>query len=162
MRTETSLRKQKDALASLKDIYSRARTFKFTHAKLLEERMNLIRTLVKCPDWVVSYLDGAEAILSDNLYMYDLEYCSFAPDGTLVSHHRKSPRYYETLGYSPESICNKNIKGGHYWEDTDKPFFVSHNELSKVVIPQSAIDAAAEAEEKIPIDELEAYAKEHS
>ncbi len=127
-----SLKRRDQALASLEDIYSRAKHYKMSHAALMELRLELSESLTKAkvPHWIITYLDGAERVLSNNLYKYDLEYCSFAPDGTIVSHYRKSPRYYETLGYSPESVCNKNIKGGHYWKDTDKPFFAYQDKLN--------------------------------
>jgi hypothetical protein len=70
----------------------------------------------------MSYVDGAESVMRDNLYSEHLEHCSRV-DGKLVSHYRKSPRYYETLGYTPRYIADNGTHAGHYWIGTDKPFF---------------------------------------
>lgn len=121
MKIETALKRRDILRNRLKESYSRAIHFRWT-SKELGEESRLVRGSLSAPQWVRAYVEGAESVMRDNLYSDHLEYCSRI-DGRLVSHYRKSPRYYEKLGYSPRALHENGTHAGHYWVDTDCPFF---------------------------------------
>jgi hypothetical protein len=128
MKIETALKHRRAGLMRLYDAYSRARLFKCTSSDLGQwsrEARALPESAPRAPGWVGAYLEGADEVLREMLYREALEYCSRAPSGELVSHHRDSERYYEKRGFSPCDVATKNSTGGHYWKGTEKPFFVS-------------------------------------
>ena len=124
MKTETALNHRSRAILNLKDSYSIARHAKSTSAEMNVRFNEIMATISHCPTWVREYVRGARSILDDNLYANDLEYGSFV-NGEFVSHYRNSGRYYEKLGHSPADVCHKGINGGHYWKNSEKPFFTS-------------------------------------
>jgi hypothetical protein len=76
------------------------------------------------PYWVFSYLEGMREVLQNDLYQNHLEFC-YTLNGTLYSIRKESDYYYEKHNIDPEQLSKKSTMSGHYWIDTDKPFFVS-------------------------------------
>ncbi len=56
MDLDTSLKRRDQALASLEDIYNRAKHFKMSHAALMELRIELSESLTKAkvPHWIIT------------------------------------------------------------------------------------------------------------
>lgn len=128
MRTETALKHFSQAKSNLRDLFSRARHFHFTHDQILAERKEIYNRLNKCPRWVTARLSGYFDAQIERLYEESLEYCSIQADGKVYSHYCRSHRYYGHHNISPRECCENATASGYYWVDTDKPFFITPTE----------------------------------
>jgi hypothetical protein len=117
------------AIENLRDVYSSAKHFGPTHAKLLDD-VAAIRTkyLAQAPRWAWGEFRGYERALSDGLYQYSLVFGGFFEDRTFYSTHSSRPDYYGTHGIEPSEWADDGrvTKKGHYWiiRGEPKPFFV--------------------------------------
>jgi len=123
MRLKTALNHKDRVKQSLQSLHRQTISFKNTLDTHLEYKKEIFKSIDHCPVWVKEYCRGVSDILFDSFY-HHLEFCSKLKDGSIVSHQRKSTRYYEKLGFSPKTICVGDIveSTGHYWIDTNKPF----------------------------------------
>jgi hypothetical protein len=74
--------------------------------------------------YVAGYASGIIDTLRNNLYLNDLEFC-YLYNGELITTHRKSNRKTTEFVYE----LNKgnelaDCPNGHYWKDSDKPYFI--------------------------------------
>lgn len=74
--------------------------------------------------WVSGYAAGYIAARRADLYRYHLEFCYKAPDGALYSTHDESTHKRTAEFYAAGRGGElANMPGGHYWRDSDRPFF---------------------------------------
>lgn len=125
-----SLRIQRDAANALRDLFSRAKSFGFTHNQMLNQRGGIYAKLRvnDCPAWVNSYLQGVWDTLQAQAYQHDLVYGGYV-DGLFYSTHSDREDYYQKHGIEPRDYAdNGRVKSrGHYWKDNLNPFFGDDN-----------------------------------
>ncbi len=127
MRIETALKKRNELKQAICGAYSIATICKMESEKLHENIRDIFAKYRKCPQWVIAFGKGVDSVMRDLLYRDHLEYCSIAPNGVVLSHDSKSERYYQKRGFSPSEWSNIMKHGGHYWRDTDKPYYVKES-----------------------------------
>jgi hypothetical protein len=127
MRLETSIKRQAELVTALRDVYSSARAFHYSHERLLESREKVFARFASCPRHVLEFARGYARALDDSLYVDALVFGGIV-DGVFYSTHRNRPDYYESHGMEPRDYAdNGRVKNrGHYWgDDTRKPFSIS-------------------------------------
>ena len=124
MKIERALDIKTVAKRNLQDIIHSAIMFKTTSKSFNEQCVKMKNNLPKkTPLWVINYLEGYRDANIDFIYHKELEFC-YKLDGKLYSIHRDSKRNYEKHGFTPQQCCNNQESSGHYWKDTDKPWFI--------------------------------------
>lgn len=102
-------------------IYSSAKLYKSTSREINKRYLDFKAQLPKStPRWLTSYFDGMVKVYTDNFYRYDLEFCYWIKD-VKYSINRDSDMYYEKHGIKPSELCD--MPSGHYWINSDKPYF---------------------------------------
>ena len=124
MKLNRAMKLQSEAQSKLRDLFSRARIYRLSHERMLEDRGKIYAGLKGCPRWVSASLAGYWDAQTERLYEQELEYCSRQADGKLYSHHSASPNYYGKHGLSAREVCENGAQTGHYWKGTVRPFFV--------------------------------------
>jgi len=128
MNSDRVYKVQDRAKHTMFSIYSSAKSYKSTSSEIRKRVRELFDSLPKgTPYYVRSFLRGMEEVLQANLYRYCFEFC-YTVDGHLYSTCRKSDRYYEKHDITPSQLQSRSTANGHYWADTDKPYFVSLKE----------------------------------
>ena len=131
MKIETSLNKQRAAIMRIKDIFSTAEICGLSHSEMNDRIFKIQSDLIKCPQYVKSYVSGFRDCLFDQLYKQNKVIFGMMKDGKFYSTHRNREDYYEKHGFSASEFNyqmneNRNLVG-HYWADNIKPFFISAN-----------------------------------
>ena len=124
MKIETALNHRDRAVSATIDAFNTAKICHQYHDELLTMLAKVRAPIEHCPGWVKEYVQGYAACMNRMLYVHDLEYCTILPDGRIVSHDSKSPRYYEKQGMTPRELHEvKGGRSGHFWKGTDKFFY---------------------------------------
>jgi len=123
MNSDRVYKVQDRAKHTMFSIYSSAKSYKSTAAEIRGRVLELKESLPKgTPYYVKSFLYGMEEVLQADLYRYCFEFC-YTVDGKLYSTCKKSDRYYEKHDITPSQLQARSTANGHYWTDTDKPYF---------------------------------------
>lgn len=125
MRITRALNLQGEAQARLRYLASRAVHHFMTYSDLCAEKSEIMKSVAKCPQWVSARLYGYWDAQIERVYSEHLEYCSRQADGKIYSHHSDSHRYYGKHGISPSQCHEEGREHGHYWINTDNPFYAS-------------------------------------
>lgn len=83
--------------------------------------------LDKYPRYVSSYITGLHDSLQTVIHNENLEFC-YVIEGEVYSIDKDSPRYYEEHGFTPKSVYEKAEKSGHFWKDSDDPYYIGKQE----------------------------------
>jgi len=125
MKIERALAIRNEASQSVRHIYSSAENFQLPSSEISERINKMKKNFPKgTPYWVISYLEGVESMLRDILFREKLEFC-YTVEGELYSTRRESSRYYEKY-FKPSELNKKQSASGFYYQDTDKPYFISY------------------------------------
>ena len=112
---------QDRARVNLIDIYSQARIYHLDHMTICKKITELKSRLPKrTPYYVTTFLNGYSDALTAQLYHESLEFCYVMPNGELASTYKKSPRYYETIGYKVYELTDR--PHSFYYIGTDKAY----------------------------------------
>ena len=128
MKIERALQIRDMLKRNIYDIYSSAKNFKLSSDQINDRKNKLKRNIpTGTPSWVLSYVEGMEEVLRQDLYNNHLEFCykinEILYSTSRNSLDRKSSRYYEDYGIAPSDLQKLSTSNGHYWINSDKPFF---------------------------------------
>lgn len=130
---------QEKAIDAMFSIFSSAISFKLKSHEITEKIVELKKSLPKrTPYYVTTFLDGMHETFHQDLYRNHLEFCYTVSgkvlddsgnmvilENEIVSTHKDTGRYYEDIGIKPSELQKMSTSSGHYWKETDKPFFVT-------------------------------------
>lgn len=124
MKIERALKIRDRALTRIKDAHSKVTVYKLTSESYNKKYIEIINTMPNgTPSHVREYLRGYSDCLRHSFYD-NLEFCYTLKDGRKFSTYKNSPLYYEKHGITPKYLHDNAETSGHYWEGTDRPFFV--------------------------------------
>lgn len=124
-KTTRNLGKRDIACARIRDNWSRAFHSSSTHAELLQMNSEVRASIVNCPNWVKTYVEGyAKAI--DDLKSRELTIYGGMYDGRFYSTNSKRADYYGHNGIDPSDFADDGrvTARGFYWSHSLKPFFI--------------------------------------
>jgi hypothetical protein len=128
MNADRAIRVQYDALSRLKDCYSIAKTYKQTHAQLLESKQSYVYGQLPkgTPRHIREYVAGFDHALLEQTLRHDLIFGVWH-DGQFYNHERGNPESVDARGMSYSDFANmmrdNTLEQGSYWRhDTTKPF----------------------------------------
>ena len=102
-------------------IYSQARIYHLENLQICQKIQDMKKGLPKkTTGYVKAYIDGYSDALTAQLYHESLEFCYVMPNGELASTWKKSPRYYEKIGYNVRELTDK--EHSFYYIGTNKPY----------------------------------------
>lgn len=124
MRLDTVINRLQSGRTNLRDLWSRARIFKMTHADVLKEKEKVFSRLGKLPRYANSELRGYDLALFEAHYS-SLEFCHklkgilYTTSKSDTGKPKTERLYSKKLGY----YLSKHSDGGDfYYIGTDKPF----------------------------------------
>lgn len=129
MRIETCLNKRNAAVSNMRELYSSARYCGMPHREILARKRKIVDNLAKCPNWVLSYVQGYESSLYD-IQERELVFGGFIGE-RFYSVHSNRADYYGKHGFSAREYSEPGLvsRQGHYWADFNppRPFSVKAN-----------------------------------
>lgn len=124
MNVNKSCRIKTRALEKVRDLVSRAITFKMKSEDITQEFIKIINELPKeTPYKITIYLNGYLDRAREEIKNHHLEFCHIMPNGDRYSTHKDSKLYYKSNGITVVQL-NDATKNGFFWKDSDKEYFV--------------------------------------
>jgi len=122
MKLDTAIKIKMSAMSRVSDVIYMGVLCKQTSSEINMAFIKLKGDLPKdTPQWLIYYFNGIYDTMIHKLYMNDLEFC-YLVNGKLYSIVKTSRRYYGDK-FSPKDLYDSQESSGHYWIDSNKPFF---------------------------------------
>ena len=124
MKIERALKIRDRAKTRIYDSYHLGRISRLTSERINSYVINIKSEMPKgTPQWVKSFIDGMVEVLNSDLYFNHLEFC-YMVDGKLLSVNKDSKRHYSKAKITPKQLHDRATLSGHYWRDSDRPYYV--------------------------------------
>lgn len=125
MKIKTAHNHKARAKSALLELINNAKHFGMTHDQMLTEKKQIMESIAKCPEWVITYCQGYYDALFEQIQQR-LIFGYTLPDGRVLSTHKNRPDYYEKHGLGPQDVYKQATHTGHYWNVNGelKPFSV--------------------------------------